>query len=523
MANLVDFTNNILSQNTFCFHSADINNEKIDLPLENGKLGILNFKAVTTSETTKDLDFIFTIDCSASMSDDCSDDRTKMQHTIHTLKNMIRFLHLHSSININITINSFNHKMHKIVERVKISDNNLDQLLDAVNTIVPKGITNIEQALKKTSDYIQELKYLYPNNDINHIFMTDGEANTGSKDVTTLKHLVMNNIMNAFIGFGIQHDAALLNCLGAIDKSSYYFIDKLEHAGFIYGEILHAVIYKVLVDCEIHISNGLIYDFKTNSWVSNFKIGDIVSEAQKTYNIISETPDEIDVKIQGTMDNLVVLYPSRKVNDADISKDIFRLRTLQLMYEANNYCNKIKTHQINNELSLIFMYENESLDNFRNEEQNLKKKFISFIIEMKKFMSDNSLTDDNFMKNLCDDIYICYRTFNTKHGKMFCSSRQTSQGSQRQYTVSNTAVLENEETTDMFNDLSLRPRMYRRQTNMVSDFVFEDNNMDIDDLQNIQHNVSDFNDAPYLTPQATQVMQFVSREINDPQTSTEKL
>jgi len=65
---------------------------------------------------------------------------------------------------------------------------------------------------------------------------------------------------------------------------------------------------------------------------------------------------------------------------------------------------------------------------------------------------------------------------------MFCSSRQTSQGSQRQYTVSNTAVLENEETTDMFNDLSLRPRMYRRQTNMVSDFVFEDNNMDIDDF-----------------------------------------
>lgn len=523
MANLIDLTDSTLYENTFCFENEYFCGEQINLPFLNGKLGILNFTAVNTSETTKNLDFIFTVDCSASMSNNCSDNKTKMQHIIHTLKNMIQFLNYYSSINVNITINAFNNKIYQIVKRVKITDYNLNNLVEKINKIIPKGITNIENALKKTSKYIQELKTLYPDNEINHIFMTDGEANSGSKDENALKLLVVDDIMNAFIGFGIHHDSALLNSLGSVNKSSYYFIDKIEHAGFVYGEILHAIIYKVLIDCEIQLTNGLIYDFKTNEWVSNLKIGDIVSEAKKTYNIISKTPDEISVKIQGTMDGLIVLYPSKRVQNTDISKNIFRLRTLQLMYEANNYCNKKRFREMNDHLScVIHTNETENIDYLKEQEYLLKRKFTSFIEEMKTFMSENKLTDNKFMKNLCDDIYICYRTFNTTHGNMFCLARQTSQGSQRQYTVSNTYDLTNEDTTDIFNEHSLRPSMYRRQTNINSNFVFEDINVD-DGLPNIQHDVSNINDVPYLTPQATQVMRFISKTIDDDQTYTEKI
>lgn len=533
MANLIDITANTLSQNTFCFESSNVDIEKIPAPFENAKFGILNFTAVTSTETDKELDFVFVVDCSGSMSDRCSDGRSKMQHIIHTLKNMIIFLHEQASINVNITINAFDVQIYKIVERVKISDDNFNELLAKVDRIQPKGSTNIEYALRNTADYIQELKTTYPANSVNHIFMTDGEATDGSRDIELLKTLVVDTVMNAFIGFGIEHDAGLLNGVGSVDKSSYHFIDKLESAGFIYGEILHSVIYKVLTDCEIQLTNGLIYDFKTKSWVQSLKIGDIISEANKTYNIISENPDEFSANIQGTMDDLVILYPSTRQDDADLSKHVFRQRTLQLMFEVNEYCNKKRESEMEWRMPTTFMQMPESIptDNIRAQRDALKRKLAAFMDEMKKFMTDNGLVDDKFMKNLCDDIYVCFRTFDTRYGNMFCTARQTSQGSQRQYTVSNTIAVEREETINMFDNShqGLRrnrgpPRipLIQRQTNAVLGFDLD--RVDLDDIPElpiIQHEVSGFDDTPYLTPQATQVMRFVSSNAADDETETQ--
>ena len=91
MANLINITSNILSQNTICFDSRNVNTEHIPIPIKNAKFGILNFIAITTEESSDELDFLFSVDCSGSMSDICSDGRSKMQHIIHTLKNIIIF------------------------------------------------------------------------------------------------------------------------------------------------------------------------------------------------------------------------------------------------------------------------------------------------------------------------------------------------------------------------------------------------------------------------------------------------
>lgn len=496
MANLIDNTMSTICQNIIRFENINIDNEKIPLPIDNSKFGILNFKAVKSSETRKELEFVFVVDCSGSMSDMCSDGRSKMQHIIHTLKNMIMFLHEHVAINTNITINAFDSIIHNIIERTKITHENLDEIITKIDKIRPLSDTNIEYALRKTADYIQELKTKYPSNDINHIFMTDGEATKGSNEITLLKSLIVDNVFNAFIGFGIEHDAELLNGIGSVGKSSYHFIDKLENAGFIYGEILHSIIFKILTDCEIHLTNGLIYDFKTNTWVSNLKIDDIISEASKTYNIVSTNPDEFSANIQGTIDGLVVIYPSIRHDDTNLCNHIFRQRTLQLMYEVNDFCNRKNEDK------------NENLTSQRNI---LKKNLSSFMDEMKTFMTENDLVDDKFMKNLCDDIYICFQTFDTRYGNMFCRARQTSQGAQRQYTVSNTLPVETE------SDLNSRINFHRRGPQNIPRIQRQTNAVDLDeeelnnnDIVILHHEVSGFDETPYLTPQATQVMRYVS-------------
>lgn len=524
MINLIDITTTTLSQNKFCFERTNVDIQKIPLPFDNAKFGILNFTAVVSTETNKELDFVFVVDCSGSMSDLCSDGRTKMQHIIHTLKNMIIFIHKQSAINSNITVNAFDTQIYKTVERVKITDENLNVILAKIDNLRPLESTNIELALRKTSDYIRELKTNYPTNVINHIFMTDGEATNGSRDVALLKSLVVDDIFNAFIGFGIEHDAGLLNSIGSVGKSSYYFIDKLDSAGFIYGEILHSILYKILTDCEINLTNGLIYDFKTNTWVTRLKIGDIISEANKTYNIVSANPDEFSANIQGKLDNLSVLYPSTRHDDTNLDKHIFRQRTLQLLFEANDYCNKKRENDNDNGLrtahlfmSSMYVSGEQSDYVLMEKKEEIKRNLVKFMEEMKKFMMDNNLLDDKFMKNLCDDIYICFRTFDTRYGNMYCTARQSSQGTQRQYTVSNTTAVERESTNN-FN-LPIPPGFnYRRgdishiqrQTNA---FVrFDDDDFD---LPIMQHEVSNFDDTPYLTPQATQVMRFVSSNIGD--------
>jgi hypothetical protein len=522
MANLIDITTSTLSQNTFRFESSNVDIEKIPLPIENAKFGILNFTAVTSTETNKELDFVFVVDCSGSMSDKCSDGRSKMQHIIHTLKNMIIFLHEHAAANSNITINSFDTQIYKTVERVKITDENLNEILTKIENLRPLASTNIELALRETSKYIRELKTDYPTNIVNHIFMTDGEATDGSREISLLKSLVVDNIFNAFIGFGIEHDAGLLNSVGSVGKSSYHFIDKLESAGFIYGEILHSVIYKILTNCEIKLTNGLIYNFKTNTWVSSLKIDDIISEANKTYNIVSANPDEFSANIQGNLDDLVVLYPSTKLDDTDLAKHIFRQRTLQLLFEANEYCNKKRENENDTGLRIVRSFMpimpiagEQPANNLIEQKEKIKRNLVKFMEEMKQFMTDNSLLDDKFMKNLCDDIYICFRTFDTRYGNMYCAARQSSQGTQRQYTVSNTLEVEREATHNL--NLQTPPGLGRhrninriqRQTNAV---IGVDDDFD---LPIMQHEVSDFVDTPYLTPQATQVMRFVSSNIGN--------
>jgi len=511
MANLIDITGNLLSQNTICFETRNINVQQIPVPIQNAKFGILNFVAVTAQETNDEIDFVFIVDCSGSMSDQCADGRSKIQHIIHTLKNMIIFFHDHTNAKINVTINTFDTQIYPIVSRTKITRENFNLIIHKIEKISPRGSTNIEFALRKSAEEINNLKKLFPNNSIHHIFMTDGEATDGSKDIHLLQSILHTDITNAFIGFGVEHDAALLNGISSVGKSAYYFIDKLESAGLVYGEILHGIIYKLLTDTEIIIENGLVYNYKTNTWDQSLKIGDIVSEANKIYNIISDNPHECKVNIKGTLSDLVILFPSTLIDPIDLTRQIYRQRTLQLLYEVNDFCNRKRAYETSYDTGIFNIFignrDDIAFETLEDEKKNIKFKLSNLIEEMKKYMSDNHLEEDKVLKNLCDDIYICFRTFGTKFGMMYCTARQTSQGTQRQYTASSIGV-----TEDIY-DANRTIRLQNHNTSTGPDIpqLYRQTNADFE-LPIAQHTISDFADTPYLTPQATEVM----REISNP-------
>ena len=504
---MTQFINNIsdvFEEIDILFESSKIEGKLGDLPIPDSTFGILHFKAKSIDISRKSQDFVFNVDNSGSMSDSCSDGRNKMQHIIYTLKNMIHYFNDNPSISANITIFTFNDTISKIVDRTCITSENISEIVSMIDKIRPVSSTNIEDALKNTKEYIAELKQLYPGNEISHIFMTDGDSTSGSNDHAVLKQHIDRSVLNAFIGFGIEHDACLLNSIGGDTNCSYHFIDKLETSGFVYGEILHGILYKYLKNVCLAISDGLIYNYKSNLWTDKLVIGDIIGESNKTYHIISMNPSNCIITITGTRETeieyntLVFFDDNDNEENKELSKYIFRQRTLQLLFDVNEFENEkhIKKSNNNDDLNLNLNFNNDD-DELSIKEDELKHKLRDFIIEIKKYMSENHLVNDNFFKNLCDDVYISYRTIGSKYGKMYTSARQTSQGTQRCYTVTHTPTS------------TLRHSIPRRHVNrnITSNFDFDN-----DDLF---HEVSSFSNTPYSTPQATQVMRAVSGNIWD--------
>jgi uncharacterized protein YegL len=510
-------TNSLFTKQTLLF----ANSPGVSI-ITDAQFGILNLVAVS-GQLNQDMcqEFVFTVDCSGSMSDSCSDGRTKMQHIIHTLKNMILYFK-ENSVQASITIHAFDHKIYKIIERTFITEENYAGIITKIDQITPRGSTDIEKALESSKEMIMRIKSEFPTHNISHIFMTDGEVTAGNGNPDFLSEIVDRSVTNAFIGFGIQHDTVLLNTLGSGKNSGYYFVDKLENCGLVYGEILHSILYKLLDDVVISVENGLIYDFKNNSWVETLCVGQIAYENDKIYHITSSRAEDCVVtfsgkNIGGDLADIVFTVTSRKQEEReqeqeereqekeeDLTKYMYRQRTLEYLYKANDYLKRKNSLNINNSDDLFMFAEQNVPESFKEEEKSLKEQLKTFITEMKQYMSDKGLTNDGFMKNLCDDIYICYKTLGNRFGAMYVAARQTSQGVQRAYTVRHTP--DDDDTNNIDNIIDNNNYVNDDNTIWLQRGSINASNND----DELCHELSDFSEAPYVTPTSAGLMRDIS-------------
>jgi hypothetical protein len=503
MSSIVE--NTLFTKQAINFDPVDLNTQLVPVPLTGDiKFGILNLKALSSPLTEETLEFIFQLDQSGSMSDICSDGRTKMQHIIHTMSNIVTYFRENSALKVFITVEAFDDKLYSIVERTNITEENYNEIIKKIEYLRPRGSTDIGIALNRVKEISAKLREEFPDHKLNHIFMTDGQITQGVTKYDTLSALVDPEITNAFIGFGTDHDAGLLNALSAGVNSNYYFIDKLENAGLVYGEILHGIVYRFLTDVVINISEGLIYNFRTNEWANSLSVGEIVSESNKTYHIVSNSPAVCYAELicrrvsDGTEENFVMF----KEDDIDVTKYVFRQRTQQHLYSVNEFIVK------KNRNKDICLMDQDQCDIINNEKHKLKTALTDYFTELNKYMEDNNLSDDVFYKNLCDDIYISIQTFTTAHGVMYVTSRLESQGSQRAYNVTNVP------TRERGHHYGQRQCIRRQHALCGSNQMDPDNEYDeedtIDEPVQLSYQISSSVSTPYRSCSQTAVMRAVS-------------
>jgi len=432
----------IIENAYFEFHSSAV------LPIsnivnENEKFGIVSLKIKKTNIINTPTLFLFTIDITGSMDEPAYKNITKLQVVKQTFRSMMNYLSKLETP-IFIRVHSFNETVKNVIDNILISQDNVNEITSKIDALYSNGSTNIGQALKKANDTMKQYSIENPEHQVIHIFMTDGQATHGITNNDELVKIVDTKFTNNFVGFGFDHNALLLQKLSDLENSEYLFVDNMENTTLIYGEIIHRYLYYAIKNAELVIENGVIYNWKTNTWDSKLIEPIIVSEIEKIYHIKTTNIADINIKLYGVntddnsntfqlldvievMPDLIQLKEKNNKNNSDeyisddddvqivpvdLSKYMFRQRTQELLFKSKNV----------------------DCENY-NEPQKIKTELKKFFKTMRDYMRNNNLLKDKFMITLCDDICITYRSYGTEHGIMYTTSRSTSQGRQQTYNV----------------------------------------------------------------------------------------
>lgn len=486
--------------------------------------GILRVKTESDKVCKTPTIVYISADCSGSMSDSCKDGRSKMQQINHAITNILHiFAEKNDDVEILVGLDAFDDKIHETFDLVRVTPQNVQQLAMLVSQIHPIGSTNIELALKTAANRMKGYRETYPSHRCIHIQLTDGDANIGLSDPAKLAEIVDENYTNIFLGYGIEHNHPMLHTLGSKPRGDYRFIDKLENAGIVYGEVVHGILYPTIDVPEIHIENGEIYDWTTNEWSNSIKPSAIVSGIERIFHVRTANPLQICGEFTGIDMNAELRCEPSVLDNIDVLPDLIDSATgLRDIRDLTKYMFRHKTQIL---LAETHKYSMQPASNLGT----LKEKLKDFYKEMKEYMTTESLLDDPFMKVLLDDIYISYKTIGTHLGQVYSGARQTSQGRQHTYTVTN---IDEDSGSGRMTSGIMSPPLPRRMNALADDddvYAFtpskrltarayggvalvdeELDNSLTEEYEILEHIMSDNTETTYTSPQMISLMRSAS-------------
>lgn len=486
------------------------------------KFGVFELKIADTPILTGHQVLDTSNDISGSMSDFCKDGKTKMQHAIHTLKNIVTAIVKRNEASVTMATYGFDNKIEEIFPDTQITSDNESELREKMDHLQPRNGTDLYQALETQSNRAANRCEVNPTVRQTNITLTDGQANEGkSTKYSEMAKQVPPDCTNIFIGFGSDHNAIGLQQLAdAQPNGSYFYVAEIEKAGLVFGEVIHQMLYTALINITIEVQNGEIYDYKTNTWQTTLQIPSIVSEAKKTYHLRSKMPKTTYINIyaqsivhdekeatQFNLDDLIT-------NDADgesvnLTTHMFRQRTQELLYKAHKHNTADQDNYEDN-------WNREQRDDHNEASKKIRKDIIDFCKFMQQYSKENSLEDDDLLGTLIADLTVVAKTFGGPRAVLYTASKCNSQGRQ---TSNNTNYIDPNDL--YFRRQPARHRMMRRQNALcafqevldINHYEDDDGLGDLQTTPQMQRGVT----RTYTTPRQMTLMRSLTgdKQISD--------
>ena len=231
------------------------------------------------------------------MADVCGDGKTKLEQVIHGMAGLtaaIREVAGDAADTHSLSLIPFDHVSKPAVIGVPLAcrdgkdpcDETLSNLLAR---LAPRGSTDISSALRSVSRVSAMFRRAADAKcatvRIHHIFLTDGEPTKGLVGPAQLKSLVEEgtDIRHVFLGFGRVHNSALLSKLSEQHGCLHYFVDSLEKAGMIFGEVVHRLVNEITPSLALRLPCGKAFDDAKQTWVEEIATGMLSAGDTRSY------------------------------------------------------------------------------------------------------------------------------------------------------------------------------------------------------------------------------------------------
>ncbi|TKY48542.1 inter-alpha-trypsin inhibitor heavy chain H1 [Spatholobus suberectus] len=251
------------------------------------------------------IDLVTVLDVSGSMSG------TK----IALLKRAMGFVIQNLSSSDRLSVITFSSTARRIFPLRRMTDTGTQEALQAVNSLVPSGVTNIAEGLRKGAKVFLDRRWKNPVGSI--ILLSDGQDSSinSSRMIvgTDYRSLVPDSIhrnngmglhipVHAF-GFGVDHDATAMHSISEISGGTFSFIedeDVIQDAfAQCIGGLLSVVVQELQVEVlcvhpRLQLGSVKAGSYQTNligsGKMASIKVGDLYAEEEKDFLVTVNVP-----------------------------------------------------------------------------------------------------------------------------------------------------------------------------------------------------------------------------------------
>lgn len=326
---------------------------------------------------------LFLIDVSGSM-----DEENRLDNVRRSMNFILPFL----TENDQISLITFSDTSEVLLSKMAVNDANKRAIEYKVGQMRTVGNTNLSAGLLMCSSVFEQPSTDSLERKQGLVLLTDGHANAGARDDTTLIQIVKNLLTNTpglsitCVGYGENHNSDIMSKMGIEGGGSYNIVKNLEDVATVFGEILGGLLSVAAQMIEVFLPPGAecetVYPKDVmEGGITKIRIGDIYAEAEQTL-IFKSSPAQGPVRITG------VAMPSlERINE---------VREPLLLAEGEDPDEILKLADYRQQVSMF-------LKRFRGS-FGLSPEIYSEADALKVLLENSSLKDDPLVLMMLDDL-----------------------------------------------------------------------------------------------------------------------